>query len=378
MPTFGVRFFRFSPLWIAALLLCVSSCAGKIPYFHPIAAHAAREKLSTARSVASFVAASPFKDSAPVTRVLFTGDVSLGRCIASRTLSASVSQGNYNYPFENVADVLRGADITVGSLDGSLSDEAPPIPCSAEKNLLGPARMAEGLLFAGFDAMTLATNHIKDCGKKGYDCESKTLLDTIRALQAAGIQSFGAGANLSEARQPLILRRNGIRFAFLGVNEIEKTTWAEENAAGTAPLSEESIAQIEADIAAAKQIADVVIALPHWGVEYAAAPVAAQREWARRFIEAGATLVVGNHPHIIQPVEIVAGQPVFYALGNFVFDQEQGFRRESVAVEVVFRGAKIEGWTLRPARINYYTLQTGWVEPTDAGKILARAKVGGQ
>jgi len=85
--------------------------------------------------------------------------------------------------------------------------------------------------------VTIATNHIKDCGEKGFECENKALLDTITTLRAAGIQPVGAGNNLQESRLPVIVERNGIRFAFLGINQIDERVWATENIPGTAPLS---------------------------------------------------------------------------------------------------------------------------------------------
>jgi len=310
---------------------------------------------------------------APRTRILFTGDITLGRCIAKRTLSSNSRVGNFNYPFELVADELRRADITVGSLDGSLSDKSVPIPCSRTMNLIGPTRMVEGLQFAGFDAITVATNHVKDCGEWGFECDNIAMFDTLDTLKNAGIQPMGAGKSLLEARQPAIVERNGIRFAFLGISQIEKRIWAGEKSPGTAPLSQEYIELIKSDIVAAKQIADVVIVMPHWGVEYAPVPDDIQRVWAEEFVNAGASLVVGNHPHITQPMDMFSGKPAFYALGNFVFDQEHSFRRESVVLEVTFLGGEIESWNLRAAEINYYTLQTYWVEDGQAGLILARA-----
>jgi len=315
----------------------------------------------------------PIPTQPPRTRILFTGDINLGRCIAKQTVIANGQKNNYNHPFEFVADELRAADITVGSLDGSLSDESPPMPCPNSMNLIGPTRMVEGLQFAGFDVISVATNHIKDCGKKGFECNNKALLDTITTLGAAGIQPVGAGNTLIESRQPIVIERSGIRFAFLGINQIDHRVWASENMPGTAPLSEAYIDMIKAEIVSAKQIADVVIVLPHWGVEYDAKPQDIQRVWARDFISAGASLVIGNHAHIVQPLEVFSDKLIFYALGNFVFDQGQNFRRESIVVEVNFVGAEIESWKLHAVNINYYTLQTHWAEEPEAGYILARA-----
>lgn len=307
------------------------------------------------------------------TRILFTGDINLGRCIAERTIISQAYTGNYNYPFESVAEKLSAADITVGSLDGSLSDASKPMPCPESMNLIGPSRMAEGLRFAGYDVVTIATNHIKDCGELGFNCDEKSLLDTVNALQSAGIQPTGAGSTLPASRAPAIVERNGIRFAFLGINQIDSRVWATGITPGAAPLSAAHIELIKGDIGAANQVADVVVVLPHWGVEHDIEPQEIQRTWAQEFIEAGASLVIGNHPHIVQPMESFSNGLIFYSLGNFIFDQGQDFQRESIVVEVTFVGAKIEGWQLHPAKVNYYTYQAGWADEAEAGQILAKA-----
>jgi poly-gamma-glutamate synthesis protein (capsule biosynthesis protein) len=104
-----------------------------------------------------------------------------------------------------------------------------------------------------------------------------------------------------------------------------------------------------------------------------------QREWAKQFFEAGATLVVGNHPHLIQPIEQFQNGIVFYSLGNFVFDQPERARRESVVLQAVFEGANLQSWSLMPAYINYYTMQTHWAgQNDDPEKILERAYLLGQ
>jgi hypothetical protein len=313
---------------------------------------------------------SPALVSAPRISLMFTGDINPGRCITWASLAAK----DFTYPFQFVAEKLRSADITIGSLDGAISDQSTPMPCSNSLNLIGPSRMVEGLQFAGFDVISIATNHIKNCGEKGWNCDDRAFQDTIQNLLSAGIQPAGGGNNLQEARAPVIIERNGVRFAFLAINEIEPIVWATENQPGTAPLSAETIESIKADISAARALADVVIVLPQWGSEYVPRPNATQRVWAKEFLDAGATLVVGNHPHVIQPVETFPNGVAFYALGNFVFDQPQRAQRESVVVEAIFNGATLESWHLWPAYTNYYTFQTHWAEGPDGNKIVNRAK----
>ena len=345
---------------------------------------ALQSKLISARELtvqttkAAPTAAATISESLPLNntpiKIMFTGDINLGRCIAKRTLSEQQYTNDYNYPFKFVANELRDADITVGSLDGSLSDESPPMPCPNSMNLIGPTHMVEGLKFSGFDVITIATNHIKDCGEKGFKCDNKAILDTIDTLTNAGIQPVGAGKTLQESRRPVLVERSGIRFAFLGINQIDQRVWAGENTPGTAPLSQVYIEKIKAEITAAKQIADVVIVLPQWGVEYSVKPEGYQKDWGREFINAGASLVIGNSPHIIQPMEVFSDKLIFYALGNFIFDQEQSFRRESIVVEVNFLGSKIDSWKLHPVSINLYTFQSHWAQDAEAEAILARTK----
>jgi poly-gamma-glutamate synthesis protein (capsule biosynthesis protein) len=303
----------------------------------------------------------------PITRLIFTGDLNPGRCPAQIALA----NNDFTLPYQAVADVLRAADLTIGSLDGAISDISAPSPCPRTQNLIGPARSVEGLQFAGFDVITVATNHAKDCGALGFGCESRSFLDTLYHLSAAGLLPVGGGADLAAARAPATVERNGVRFAFLGVTEVGADTWATESRPGTAPLSADTLPAVLADIQAARAQAEVVIVLTQWGVEYAEMPDLYQREWARQMIEAGAVLVVGNHPHTVQPLERFPSGLVAYALGNFVFDQGPWRTRQGAVLEVVFRGAQLEAWRLLPVHIEGLH-QPRWADSSEAEAILAR------
>ncbi len=301
------------------------------------------------------------------TRLLFTGDINPGRCPAQIALA----NNDFTLAYQAVAGVLRAADLTVGSLDGALSDLSPPSPCPHTQNLIGPARTVEGLAFAGFDVLTVATNHAKDCGALGFGCEDRSFLDTLRHLEAAGLLAVGGGVDLAAARAPVFVERNGVRFAFLGLTEVGADTWAGEAQPGTAPLSAASLPAVLADIQAARAQADLVIVLVQWGVEYAETPEPGQREWARQMTAAGAALVVGNHPHTVQPLEQFPAGLTAYALGNFVFDQGPWRTRQGAVLEVEFAGARLAGWQLRPVHIEGLH-QPHWAAPAEAEAILAR------
>jgi len=311
----------------------------------------------------------PTVSPAPVlTRLLFTGDINPGRCPAQAARLAD----NYLFPYQYVADTLSAADITVGSLDGTISDLVTSTPCEISYNLVGPSRTVNGLVYAGFDVISVATNHALDCGNLGWRCDGKIMDDTRHNLLAVNIQPVGDGDSLLLAEAPVIIERNGVRFAFLGVNAISgDATWATDTQPGTAPLSDDTIDQVTRNIQAARAMADVVIVMPHWGVEYTDMPDASQRTWAAQMIAAGADLVIGNHPHVIQPVESLPGGVVAYALGNFVFDQAPIDTNESVVFEADFLGRRLVNWQLLPVRINN-KFQPVWASPLEAASILQR------
>ncbi len=320
-------------------------------------------------------AATATTGSPPTLRLLFTGDINPGRCPAQIALA----HDDFTLPYQRMAEALRGADLAIGSLDGALSDLSAPAACPQSMNLIGPSRSVEGLAFAGFDVITVATNHAKDCGRLGWDCDDRSFLDTLRNLAAAGILPVGGGGTLDEALRPVMLERQGVRFAFIGVLAVGLETWATAERPGTAPLSDETLASVTRAVADARAQADVVVVLPHWGVEYSETPTDDQRRWAAALIDAGATLVVGNHAHLAQPVEAFAtagGQPrglAAYALGNFVFDQGPWRTRQGLVLEAVFAGRAFVAWNLLPIHI-YSLHQPDWAEPEEARAILERVQ----
>ena len=214
-------------------------------------------------------------------------------------------------PFAHVAHWLRDADVRVANLESVVATTGTPEPDKpytfrAHPRVLGP-------LARHFDAVGLANNHAGDHGPEA-------LMQTLGLLDRHGIRHFGAGSDLTHAHAPLIIERNGLRIALLGYNEFFPRSFeADVDRPGIA-WSED--AQVRHDIALARSRhgADLVIPVMHWGWEYEPLADSRQRALARLMIEAGADAVVGGHPHVTQDIEIVAGKPVFYSLGNFVFD----------------------------------------------------------
>lgn len=292
-----------------------------------------------------------------------TGDILPVRCALARMQAL----GDLTHAFLPLAPWLADADITAGSLDASLSDANEPFGCTETFSLMAPSAAADGLSLSGFDVITVATNHVKDCGVS--PCGDQAFFDTLENLRSRGIEPVGGGATLAEARTPAILTVKGVRFAFLGYDEIASYYHAEPGVPGTAPLDE---GYLREDIAAAAAQADVVIVMPQWGIEYQAEPTDGQRQLAAVAAEAGADLVIGNHPHWVEAAEVIDGVFVAYALGNFVFDQDWSLETQQGAVlQAAFFGAQLKGIEYYPVHI-YDEHQPRFADPEEAQQILDR------
>jgi poly-gamma-glutamate synthesis protein (capsule biosynthesis protein) len=299
----------------------------------------------------------------PTTTLLFTGDIIPARC----TLARLQAVGDYDAAFDALRPQLAGADMTIGSLDSTVANSSAPIGCTPTFNLAGPAEFAVALGDAGYDVMTHATNHSKDCGNAA--CGDLAVTETIANLRANGVAPVGTGATLADARAPAIVERNGVRFAFLAYDDVAPYYHASETVAGAAPLDG---ATIGADIAAARAQAGVVVVLPHWGAEYTPSPSPRQREIARIAAAAGAHLIVGNHAHWVAAHEQIGETFVAYALGNFVFDQDWSLETQQGAMlEVTFSGTTLTGTRYIPVHI-YDEYQPRLAPPDEAAQIMER------
>lgn len=235
----------------------------------------------------------------------------VGDILFDRGVREEIERRGADTVFAEVRAILSSADIAAGNLECPLTDRHEPRPMRYVFRC-DPARAAT-LAAAGFDAVTLANNHILDQGRGG-------LLDTIEHLHAAGVTPVGAGPDAVAARQPVIVERNGMRLALLAFLDmpIEGAVYLEDMPGPATAGSADAVREAVRD---AREQADAVVVFFHWGVEFSARPARAQRELARAAADAGASLVIGHHPHVLQPWERMGDTLVVYSLGNFVFDQ---------------------------------------------------------
>ncbi|MCA9957922.1 MAG: CapA family protein [Anaerolineales bacterium] len=241
--------------------------------------------------------------------VIFVGDVLLGRGVDPAA-----------DPLRAVAPWLAAADLTVGNLEGFIApyaESAPVVDASPTAIYLPmPVTAVSTLRHAGFDILSLANNHSLDGGAAG-------LQETVTRLHNAGLQTVGL-----DGRDPLFYEVDGVRLAFFAFNAIPPFPTA-----GTEPKPQVWDAETAVPaIRAARAQADAVIVLMHWGFEYETQPDLTQQRIAQQLRDAGADLVVGHHPHVVQPIAVADNGVVAYSLGNFLFDQTQ----EGMALRAVF------------------------------------------
>jgi poly-gamma-glutamate synthesis protein (capsule biosynthesis protein) len=276
-----------------------------------------------------------------VTTVTIVGDIMLGRGVAGGAALRPMRAR------------LAAADITVGNLESTLSDDGPPNPVQGDPFHASPT-VRVGLRAAGFDALSLANNHTGDYG-------AAALVQTVRRLGAGGISTFGAGRDLAEARMPAVLERNGVTFGFLGFNSIGETQEAAPGQPGavaismpprTGPLDRAELDRFLGDVRRLADRVDVVTVMPHWGEQYVHRPWPVQEQVARRLVGAGADLVVGGHPHVVQGASMVGDALVVQSSGNFVFDMD--FRTdtmEGLVLEATFWGDRLVAADFVPYRL---------------------------
>lgn len=299
----------------------------------------------------------------PITELIFTGSIVPARCVQAKIDEV----GNADYLYENIIDITQKAHITVGTLNAALSDYPPSTGCVQTFVLVGKPENADALAAAGFDVMSVATNHIKNCGL--YDCGDRAFFDTLANLERVAIQPVGGGENLSEALLPVVIPANGIRFGFISLGEIEALAFASDSEPGIAVLTDDNL---KSAIAGAREVSDVVIVLPHWGSDYSFTPNYRQLHFAEVAVEAGADLVIGNHAHVIQGMKEIDGVPIYYGLGSFVFDQDWSLEtQQGIIVRILFEGTRITGEEVIPIHIDGDG-QVHLPEMEEAAEILAR------
>jgi poly-gamma-glutamate capsule biosynthesis protein CapA/YwtB (metallophosphatase superfamily) len=269
--------------------------------------------------------------------------VAVGDVMMDRGVRLAMNQHGITYPFEGTQQVLASGDIAIANLETPISARGTPL-----NMFRAYPDVMKALRYSGIDVVSIANNHILD-----YDYVALT--DTLMYLEADGIIGVGAGSDESAARRPAVIDVGGTRIAFLAYTELwfcyakDNRPWdATATRAGVSPLREDILVQ---DIARAAAVADLVVVSCHWGDEYKHYPNQTQRRFAELAVRAGADIVLGHHPHVLQGIACDEGSVVAYSLGNFVFDQRQPGTQDSVILRFTISAGRIIRLDLLPCYI---------------------------
>lgn len=287
-------------------------------------------------------------------RLLFAGDIMLSRKIGK----VMEDKNDYRFYFRKVASTTLDADIAFANLENPVSTGG--VRSGSIYSFRADPKTLEGLRYAGFDVVSVANNHIFDYGKQAF-------YDTLAHLHDAGITAVGGGGDYEDAHAPRVITVGKTRVAFLAYTDLVPASLG--LASSTPAVSTLGLSQILSyekkrdiasttvpalirDIKVARESADTVVVSIHWGDEYQTKHNRVQERIAKLAIDAGADIIVGHHPHVVQEVEEYNGGLIIYSLGNFVFDQNfsddtrlglvvevtmhDGVRAHSVQKEVAF------------------------------------------
>ncbi|MBI4054206.1 MAG: CapA family protein [Candidatus Doudnabacteria bacterium] len=305
--------------------------------------------------------------------LLLVGDIMLSRNVASMIQK----HDDPLLPFANISALLKQSDFNFGNLESPFS-ESLHIPPSGSLIFNAPKTFHVGLVENNFKVLSIANNHALDQGLTG-------LKTTRELLAASGIAAIGAGNDQAQAWEPAIVELRGLKIGFLAAS------YASVNDGGKSRndyvARTDDVENLKLGIENLKSRSDFIVVSMHAGNEYTHRPNATQQDFARAAIDAGADVVVGHHPHWVQPIEKYCPQPhlsspyqgeeptqntpplqggirggksincglIFYSLGNFIFDQEWSQKtKQGLAVRLTLEGAKLKSAELVPVLIENY------------------------
>lgn len=255
--------------------------------------------------------------------LVFAGDIMLDRNVAKWGAAAPEAL------FASTTELFAGADLRIINLEGTITTE--PSVARRDSSILrftfDPEFARRALSGIAPHAASLANNHTLDFGAAGYD-------STRRYLEEWGIVPFGHALNARGLSAVLVVRET--RVCVVGYHQ----------------LFDPSTKEVLAEIGRLRPECDVINVFAHWGEEYTHEPSPAQKRIAHEFIDEGADAVVGAHPHVVQSVEVYEGRPIFYSLGNFMFDQEFSWETKHGLLLRMELGERSARYTLNPVRID--------------------------
>ncbi|MGC9316509.1 MAG: CapA family protein [Armatimonadota bacterium] len=275
--------------------------------------------------------------------------VAVGDVMLDRSVWRRVQANGPQSILEQVREDLRAADICFANLECPLSTVGPHSPSEHLLFRADPGAV-EVLLDGGVDVVSLANNHTLNAGEAG-------LKQTMEHLDRAGVAYCGAAELREAAWDPCIFDMDGLLLGFIACTDLsfEHGSWCKVD---------DELREFAEHVGAAAEQCDLLVVSVHWGSEYQRVPTERQRDVARAAAEAGAGLIIGHHPHVLQGVGRHGHTPILYSCGNFVFDQREGERMESAIFHLRFTEG--EGWQIRMVPVWIPRSRCGPIYPESA------------
>ncbi|OFY38149.1 MAG: hypothetical protein A2W91_18610 [Bacteroidetes bacterium GWF2_38_335] len=269
--------------------------------------------------------------------ICFAGDLLLDRGVRT-----NIEMYGVDYLFEDVDSLFQSSDFVIANLECPVTTDSTPINKKyifrAEPEWLGAVKKS------GITHLGMANNHFNDQGRDGA-------IDTWENIKKYGMTPVGFGNNAKNSCEPVIIEKYGTRVAIFATVTIPLENWFfAENKPGSCQMD---IKQLTEKIIAHKKENpdDLIIVFIHWGTEGIETPSSNQRMEARLLIDAGVDAIIGHHPHVIQSVDYIDGKPVFYSIGNFVFDQKKPSMSKGIIPQIFFDDGEISGVVVHSYRI---------------------------
>jgi poly-gamma-glutamate synthesis protein (capsule biosynthesis protein) len=262
-----------------------------------------------------------------------------------------------DYPFDKMK-WFGEADVSMVNLENPITMRGQKVP--KEFNFRMHPAFCQVLLNGGVDVVTLANNHVMDYGDQG-------VFDTVHYLDSVGIKHVGAGANLNEARKSVIISVKGKKIGFLayfGGGLYAATA----KRAGTAPRKENLIVE---DVRKLRNEVDFVVVNFHWSEEMRNFPNEEQQRLAHRTIDAGADLIIGHHPHVLQGIEKYRHGIIAHSLGNFIFGGNSRREYDTIVLQITIQAEQVIP-TVIPIHVHEW--QPYRLEGFEADRVIGQVK----
>lgn len=249
------------------------------------------------------------------------GDMMMGRHVEE-----VATRDGYEALFQYTGDLFNQVDYMTGNFENPVVDEGDDVP-EADKiiHLSAQSEAIQALEAYNFSTINLANNHMLDYGQEG-------LTNTMNAFDGSSITAVGAGRNEEEASDYALGEYNGLDVATLGINDITYSAMEQPSATSPGVLTSDPEEFIPA-IQEAQENADLVVVHLHAGQEYDSSPTTRQQELSQAIADAGADIVIGHHPHVLQSVDVYNDTLIMYSMGNFIFDQGWTRTRDTAVAE---------------------------------------------